>query len=181
MNTEINKFIEQVSESKVVVVLRHIEFSQVEEFVGMLLENNLSTLEITLNSPDAYKSIELVSKKFPSANLGAGTVVDKKAILKLVDIGTKFIVSPNTDPEVIEESLKNNLLPIPGFYTATEGFNAIKYGARILKLFPSGGNGANLLKDYSAVFPDYINFIPTGGGNSKNILNLLNHSIAVGI
>lgn len=181
MNKQNNEFITKVSNSKVVVVLRNIEYDEIEKFVGLLVEYKFDTLEVTLNSPNPYKSIELISKKFPSANLGAGTVVDKNTIKILSNIGVKFIVSPNTNPQVIEESLKNNLIPIPGFYTATEGFNAIKYGATILKLFPSGVNGINLLKDYSAVFPNHINFIPTGGVNSNNINELLRYSVAVGI
>ena len=176
-----DNFLEDLSKSRVIVILRNIELNQCEQFVNLLAENELETIEITLNSPDPFSCIEYISKKFPKINLGAGTVIDKNEISRLKDLGVKFIVSPNTNPEVITESLKNELIPIPGFFTASEGFNAIKYGASILKLFPSGDNGLNLIKDYSAVFPKNIKFIPTGGINEKNIIGLLSKATAVGI
>ena len=181
MNQTTDNFLNSLSKSKIVVILRNIELKQCEEFVGLLEENQLDTLEITLNSPDPFSCIELIAKKFPKINIGAGTVIEKKDITKLKDLGVKFIVSPNTNPEVITETLNNNLVSVPGFYTATEGFNAIKYGANILKLFPSGTNGLNLLKDYSAVFPKHVKFIPTGGINLDNLKQFLSKSFAVGI
>tara|TARA_B100000686_G_scaffold354277_1_gene463668 strand:+ start:3801 stop:4424 length:624 start_codon:yes stop_codon:yes gene_type:complete len=181
MNQITDNFLNRLSHSKVIVILRHILPEQCEKFVNLLEENHLDTIEVTLNSPNAFSSIEILIKKFPKLNIGAGTVVDSENIKKLKDMGIKFIVSPNTNPEVITETLKNDLIPIPGFYTATEGFNAIKYGATILKLFPSGINGINLINDYSAVFPKNIKFIPTGGVNEQNIRQLLSKAFAVGI
>lgn len=174
-------FLQKLSSSKIIVILRNIEFYQIEEYVDLLEKNEFNTIEVTLNSPDPFKSIEFIAKKFPNINLGAGTVVKKKDVVKLLDLGVKFIVSPNTDPEIITESLKNQIIPIPGFYTATEGLNAIKYGASILKLFPAGLNGLNLLKDYSSIFPQTTKFIPTGGINTNNIKDFLTNASGVGV
>jgi len=181
MTTSTNEFLKTLSTSKIVVILRNIKLNQVEEYVGLLESNGLNTIEITLNSPDPFKSIELVSKKFPKINIGAGTVILKDDISKLLDIGVKFIVSPNTDPQIIEETLNRNLVSVPGFYSATEGFKAIKYGATILKLFPAGLNGLNLIKDYSAVFPSNVKLILTGGINLDNMSNFLDKSYAIGM
>ena len=181
MNTKTDIFLNNLSTSRIIVILRNIEESQIEEYVGLLEEKGLNTLEVTLNSPNPFSSIKLISKLFPKINLGAGTVIQKNDIEKLLDLGVNFIVSPNTDPEVIEETLKKDLVSIPGFYSASEGLNAIKYGAKILKLFPSGLNGINLIKDYSSVFPSGIKFIPTGGVNQDNIKLLLLNAYAVGL
>ena len=181
MTTPTNQFLKTLSTSKIIVILRNIKIDQVEEHVGLLEHYGLNTIEITLNSPDPFKSIELVSKKFPKINVGAGTVILKDDITKLSDIGVRFIVSPNTDPQIIEETLNKNLVSVPGFYSATEGFRAIKYGATILKLFPAGSNGLNLIKDYSAVFPLNIKLVPTGGINLDNMNNFLDKSFAIGI
>ena len=181
MTISTNEFLKKLSTSKTVVILRNIKINQIEEYVGLLESSGLNTIEITLNSPEPFKSIELVSKKFPKINLGAGTVILKSDISKLLDIGVKFIVSPNTDPQIIEETLNKNLVSVPGFYTATEGFKAIKYGATILKLFPASLNGFNLIKDYSAVFPSHIKLIPTGGINFDNMCNFLDKSFAIGM
>ena len=181
MTTPTNQFLKTLSTSKIIVILRNIKIDQVEEHVGLLEHYGLNTIEITLNSPNPFKSIELVSRKFPKINIGAGTVLLKDDISKLSDIGVRFIVSPNTDPQIIEETLNRNLVSVPGFYSATEGFKAIKYGATILKLFPAGSNGLNLIKDYSAVFPSNIKLIPTGGINLDNMYNFLDKSYAIGM
>lgn len=181
MTSLTENFLKILSTSRIIVILRNIKENQIEEYVGLLESNGLNTIEITLNSPNPFKSIELVSRKFPKINIGAGTVILKDDILRVLDIGAKFIVSPNTDPEIIEETLNRNLISIPGFYTATEGFKAIKYGATILKVFPAGLNGLNLIKDYSAVFPLNIKMIPTGGINLDNLNNFLNKSYAIGL
>jgi len=181
MTTSTNEFLKTLSTSKIVVILRNIKINQVEEYVGLLESNGLNTIEITLNSPDPFKSIELVSKKFPKINMGAGTVILKDDISRLLDIGVKFVVSPNTDPQIIEETLNKNLVSVPGFYSATEGFNAMKYGATILKFFPASLHGLNLIKDYSAVFPSNIKLIPTGGINLDNMNNFLDKAYAIGI
>ena len=181
MTTSTNEFLKTLSTSKIVVILRNIKINQIEEYVGLLESNGLNTIEITLNSPDPFKSIELISKKFPKINIEAGTVILKNDISKLLDLGVKFIVSPNTDPQIIEETLNRNLVSVPGFYSATEGFKAIKYGATILKLFPAGLNGINLIKDYSAVFPSNIKLIPTGGINLDNMNYFLDKSYAIGM
>ena len=181
MTTPTSKFLKILSKSKIIVILRNIKINQVEEYVGLLEYNGFNTIEITLNSPDPFKSIELVSKKFPKINIGAGTVILKEDISKLSDIGVRFIVSPNTNPLIIEETLNRNLVSVPGFYSATEGFNAIKYGATILKLFPAGLNGLNLIKDYTAVFPSNIKLIPTGGINLDNMNIFLDKSYAIGM
>ena len=99
MNTSTDEFLKKLSNSKIIIILRNIKLDQVEDFVGLLESNGLDTIEITLNSPEPFKSIELVSKKFPKINIGAGTVILKNDILKLLDKGAKFIVSPNTNPE----------------------------------------------------------------------------------
>ena len=181
MSQATNNFLDILAISRIVVVLRHITLNQCEEYIALLEENNLNTIEITLNSINAFESIELIAKKFPKINLGAGTVIEKNSINKLSDLGVKFIVSPDTNPEIITETLKKNLVSIPGFYTATEAFKAIRYGSTILKFFPASQNGIQLINDYSAVLPSNIHIIPTGGINKENIKQFLSKSIAVGI
>ena len=64
MTISTNEFLKTLSTSKIVVILRNIKINQIEEYVGLLESNGLNTIEITLNSPEPFKSIELVSKNF---------------------------------------------------------------------------------------------------------------------
>ena len=43
------------------IILRNIELNQCEEFVSLLEDNQLDTIEITLNSPDHFSCIELIT------------------------------------------------------------------------------------------------------------------------
>ena len=86
MSQATNNFLETLAISRIVVVLRHITLNQCEEYIALLEENDLNTIEITLNSINAFESIELIAKKFPKINLGAGTVIEKNSINKLSDI-----------------------------------------------------------------------------------------------
>jgi len=181
MSQTTKNFLDNLSKSRIVVILRNINVDQCIKYVDLLNQNKFDTIEVTLNSPDPFTCIKLISKNFPNINLGAGTVIDKEDVNRLEDMGIKFIVSPNTNGEIIEHTLKKNLVSIPGFYSATEGLKAVEYGATILKLFPSGDNGFQMIKDYSAVFPKNDEFIPTGGVSIKNIKKLLSVSFAVGI
>ena len=138
-------------------------------------------LKLLLNTPHAYEIIKSLNTKYPEIYLGAGTVTESEQIKKLSKLGVKFIVSPNCDEKVIKESLDNNLVPIPGVFTITEVFNAIKYGAKILKLFPADDRGLSLIKNYKAVIPNDISFLPTGGINYDNINSYLNIAIGVGL
>ena len=112
MSQATNNFLDTLAISRIVVVLRHITLNQCEEYIALLEENDLNTIEITLNSINAFESIELIAKKFPKINLGAGTVIEKNSINKLSDLGVKFIVSPDTNPEIISATLKKNLVSI---------------------------------------------------------------------
>ena len=59
MNQITDNFLNRLSHSKVIVILRHILPEQCEKFVNLLEENHLDTIEVTLNSPNAFSSIEI--------------------------------------------------------------------------------------------------------------------------
>ena len=58
---------------------------------------------------------------------------------RAADAGAQFIVSPNTDAEVIRATKLRGLESMPGFFTASEALAAAAAGADALKLFPAEG------------------------------------------
>ena len=175
------KFLNNLSNKKIIVILRGISDNNLEEYIKLLIKYNLNIIEVTLNTPNCFEIIKFLNEKYPNIYLGAGTVTDTNQINKLLNLGVKFIVSPNCDENVIKQSLNNNLVPVPGVYTITEVIKAIRSGAKVLKLFPANDIGLSLIDNYKAVIPQDISFLPTGGINDKNINLYLNKSIGVGL
>ena len=126
-----------------------------------MVDAGVRTVEITLTTPGALNIVERLSAK-KDLTVGVGTVVSKKDVKDAAKAGAKFIVSPNTDVDVIQKSKKLNLISMPGVATATEVGNAINAGADILKLFPASTYGPSHLKALRDPYPDRL-WCPTGG------------------
>ena len=71
------------------------------------------------------------------------------------------------------------MISIPGFFTPTEAFAALRAGADYLKLFPAGVNGTGYIKDIKAVIKAPI--LAVGGVNTQNIPEFLTLCAGVGI
>lgn len=176
MKEQFEKF---MAECPAVAILRGITNAEVTAVCDALYEAGIRLLEIPLNSPDAVKSIAIASEHCKERMaVGAGTVLTVEDVNNVHKAGGTFIISPNTDTDVIKETKKLGMLSIPGFFTATEGFAAIKAGADYLKLFPAC-LGPSYVKDLKAVIKTPI--MAVGGVNSDNIPDFMKVCCGVGI
>ena len=176
MKAQFEKF---MSECPAVAILRGITNDEVISVCDTLYEAGIRILEIPLNSPDAIKSIAIASEHCKERMaVGAGTVLTVEDVNNVHKADGTFIISPNTDTDVIKETKKLGMLSIPGFFTATEGFAAIKAGADYLKLFPAC-LGPSYVKDLKAVIKTPI--MAVGGVNSDNIPDFMKVCCGVGI
>ena len=176
MKAQFEKF---MSECPAVAILRGITNDEVISVCDTLYEAGIRILEIPLNSPDAIRSIAIASEHCKERMaVGAGTVLTVEDVNNVHKAGGTFIISPNTDTDVIKETKKLGMLSIPGFFTATEGFAAIKAGADYLKLFPAC-LGPSYVKDLKAVIKTPI--MAVGGVNSNNIPDFMKVCCGVGI
>ena len=176
MKEQFEKFMD---ECPAVAILRGITNDEVVSVCDALYEAGIRILEIPLNSPDAVKSIAIASEHCKERMaVGAGTVLTVEDVNNVCNAGGTFIISPNTDTEVIKETKKLGMLSIPGFFTASEGFAAIKAGADYLKLFPAC-LGPSYVKDLKAVIKTPI--MAVGGVNSNNIPDFMKVCCGVGI
>lgn len=176
MKAQFEKF---MSECPAVAILRGITNDEVISVCDALYEAGIRLLEIPLNSPDAVKSIAIASEHCKERMaVGAGTVLTVEDVNNVHKAGGTFIISPNTDTDVIKETKKLGMLSIPGFFTATEGFAAIKAGADYLKLFPAC-LGPSYVKNLKAVIKTPI--MAVGGVNSDNIPDFMKVCCGVGI
>lgn len=158
-----------LSECPIVAILRGLRPDEAVEIGEALYEAGIRIMEVPLNSPRPLESISNMAKAFEGrAIIGAGTVLSADQVNAVANVGGEIIVSPNTDQDVIRQSLKRGLTPMPGVFTATEAFAAIKAGATSLKLFPADTGGPLHLKALKAVLPKNIRVLAVGGVGADN-------------
>lgn len=153
-----------LAEMPLVAILRGVKPAEVVAIGDALFTAGFRAIEVPLNSPDPFDSIALLARHFGERCLiGAGTVLDADNVDRVEAAGGRLIVTPNTDEAVIARAVARDLLPMPGFATATEAFKAIGAGARHLKLFPAGSYGPGHLKALTAVIPPQVKLYAVGG------------------
>lgn len=152
-----------------VAILRGIKPEEAEGIVSVLLESGLRAIEIPLNSPDAFRSIEIAAKLAPSdALIGAGTVLTIDDVARLDAVGGKLMVSPNVDVEVITAAREKGMVTMPGVLTPTEALLALKAGATGLKFFPASVIGPSGINAIRTILPKDTLVAAVGGVSDKN-------------
>ena len=147
-----------------IAILRGITPLEAESVSDVLIESGINIIEVPLNSPNPFETIERMAN-FHGENgiFGAGTVLKEQEVSSVADAGGKIIISPNTNSLIINKSKELNLLSFPGVFTASECFEALDAGADGLKFFPASLLKPNNFKALSAVLPDNIVSIAVGG------------------
>lgn len=159
-----------LAELPLVAILRGVTPERIEGVANALFDAGIRAIEVPLNSPEPFKSIEILAKAFGGRCLtGAGTVLTPQDVDRVTDAGGKLLVTPNTDPAVIARGVEKGLTVMPGFFTPSEGFAAIAAGARFLKLFPASTGGTDHLKAVLAVLPKEVPVYAVGGVGAANM------------
>ncbi|HEY7809292.1 MAG TPA: 2-dehydro-3-deoxy-6-phosphogalactonate aldolase [Allosphingosinicella sp.] len=147
-----------------VAIIRGVTPGEAEAIGAALWEAGIRIVEVPLNSPDPFASIERLARSLGDrALVGAGTVLDPTDVARVKDVGGQVIVSPNTHPPVIEAAVAAGMVSLPGYFTPSEAFDAIRAGATGLKLFPAEGASPAVLKGQRAVLPKDVPVLVVGG------------------
>ena len=147
-----------------VAILRGIRTFEVEEIVGALIEEGFEAIEVPLNSPSPFTSIEQASSSFGETCLvGAGTVLSVQQVDRLSEAGGRLLVSPNVDPAVICRGAEHGMVTMPGVFTPTEALMAISCGASALKFFPAGAMGSEGIAAIRTILPPDTHVGVVGG------------------
>ena len=155
------KTLNSLLSNKFMALVRMDSKDKGQELADVLVAAGIKVIEITLTTPGAEKIIEKLAKN-KELTVGAGTVLSTKDVKKAENAGAKFIVSPDTNEDVIKASKKLGLISMPGVATASEVAIALDCGADILKLFPASTYGPSHLKALRDPFPENL-WCPTGG------------------
>ena len=153
-----------------IAILRGITPQDGEAVGAALIDAGLTIIEVPLNSPSPFVTIESLATRFGGqALIGAGTVLAPDDVDRLRDAGGRLVVMPHADAEVVGRAKSLGLFCAPGFATPTEAFRMIAAGADALKLFPAEGASPAVLKSMRAVLPRDMAIMPVGGIGRENL------------
>lgn len=163
-------FDEAAAECGLVAILRGITPAEAVDVGAALAEAGLRVVEVPLNSPDPFASIERLASAFAGRLVvGAGTVLEPSDINLLKSHKGDIAVSPDCNPAVIARAKEAGIVPLPGVFTPTEAFAAIRAGAQHLKLFPAEAASPGTVKAWRAVLPKKVKLYAVGGITPGNM------------
>ncbi len=152
-----------------IAILRGITPPETLTVCEALVAAGITMIEVPLNSPEATRSIFLAAQDFRGrALIGAGTVLSVEDVVRVETSGSRFVVSPDTNPAVIAETISRGMRSYPGVFSPTDAFTAIRSGATGLKFFPAEVLGPGGIKAMKAVLPPAIPLYAVGGANPGN-------------
>jgi 2-dehydro-3-deoxyphosphogalactonate aldolase len=153
-----------------VAILRGVKPDEAEAIVETLIDSGFELIEVPLNSPDPFVSIERVAKRFGKDSwIGAGTVLTAGDCARVADIGGRLMVSPNVDADVLAVARIRQMVSMSGVFSPTEAFLALRCGASALKFFPASVLGPSGIAAQIAVLPRETVIGAVGGVSDKNL------------
>jgi 2-dehydro-3-deoxyphosphogalactonate aldolase len=152
-----------------VAILRGLRPEEAVDIASAVFEAGIEAIEVPLNSPNPFTSIERIVAALPSAALlGAGTVLTADQVDRLAGAGGRLLVSPNIDAGVMHRAAHHGLVTMPGVFTPSEAFQALGLGASALKFFPASTLGPKGIAAIMAVLPGDAVVGAVGGVSDKD-------------
>jgi len=162
-----SSFRDRLQRAPLIAILRGITPEEAVSVGSALIETKFEIIEVPLNSPAPFASIEKLARTFGNAALiGAGTVLRVEDVDAVNNAGGRLIVMPHADEAIVRRAKDKDLACVPGFATPTEAFRVFAAGA--LKLFPAEGSSPAVLKSLRAVLPRDVPLIPVGGIDGRS-------------
>jgi 2-dehydro-3-deoxyphosphogluconate aldolase/(4S)-4-hydroxy-2-oxoglutarate aldolase len=128
---------EGLRQSPVIGVVRTASREEAARQARLFIEAGLQLIEITFSVPGAVElAAALLEKHSGPPWIGMGTVTTRERARQATDIHARFIVTPNTSPEVAARARGADTFLVMGGLTCTEIVSAHLLGADLVKVYP---------------------------------------------
>lgn len=151
------KTVKQIEENKIIVIVRGVEREKLIPLVKAMYDGGIRLVECTydasgkISDQEIASNIKMLCDYFKDKMIiGAGTVLTENQVKLTAEAGGKFIISPDTNLEIIDFTKKCGLVSIPGALTPSEVAAAVRYGADFVKVFPVDLFGPKYIKTLKA-------------------------------
>lgn len=168
-----------IEKHKVIAICRRVYGEDLLHLANALSAGGVTLIEVTFDQSDpaclekTARSMEMLRAHLGDAiHFGAGTVLTVPQVEAAREAGGEYIISPNTDPEIIARTKALGMVSIPGAMTPTEILAAHKNGADFVKLFPASDLGLSYMKAISAPI-SHVKLLATGGVTEENFRDYL--------
>lgn len=176
--------LQAIEREKLIAIIRGVAVQDIEGVLAALLRGGIHMVEITYDHhsresrQETIKALEIARSKFEGRLfLGAGTVLTVEDVEDAQRAGAQYIISPDTNAQVIMRTRELGLVSMPGALTPTEITKAYHCGANIVKLFPASTLGL----PYIQAIAGPLGFIPlaaVGGVTPERIPQFLQAGIS---
>lgn len=173
-----------IEKNKIICICRRIYGEELRKLAQAMYDGGIRLMEVTFDQADpdccqkTGQAIRMVDEEFGGRmQFGAGTVLTREQVDAARDAGAKYIISPNTDEEIIRYTKQLGLVSIPGAMTPSEILAAHDAGADFVKLFPTVYLGLPYLKDIKGPI-NHVKLLGTGGLTEENLKDYLDMGMA---
>lgn len=112
--------------------------------------------------PNFQSLVQYCKENCPEMKMGIGTIFTPEDAEKFIGAGAQFVVQPCLDKAVGEVCQKHIIDWFPGVITPTEIHEALKAGAKAVKIFPGNLVGPSYVKSLLGPFKS-LKVMVTGG------------------
>ena len=179
--------LERILEKKIIAIIRGLKLEETLKTADAAAAGGLSLVEVPFDQrqPLAYTTdkIKAVADRYPDGQVlvGAGTVLTIQQVQAAKAAGAGYIITPTSREDVIKETKALGMVAMPGAMTPSEIEQGYRWGADIVKVFPSDNLGAGYIKALQGPL-SYIPMAAVGGVDLDNILDFFDAGVcAVGI
>lgn len=172
-----NEVIQKIMDEKVIAIVRGIYDEDCLNLAKALCKGGVKLMEVTFDQKSAAQrqrtvdTIRLLTEKLGDVmGFGAGTVTTVEMVEQAKTAGAQFIISPDTNPDVIKATVALDMVSIPGALTPTEMLQAHWAGADFVKVFPANQMGPSYFKTVAAPVSQ-IRMLAVGGINGETVLD----------
>ena len=176
--------INSVKNEKLIVIVRGVEKEKLIPLAEAMYDGGIRLLEITFSAngkvsdEETAENIKMLSEHFEGRMfIGAGTVLSEKQVELTKNAGGKFIISPDTNGNVIKKARELDMVSMPGALTPSEVQAAHSYGADFVKLFPVCSLGSEYVKAIKAPL-SHIDMLAVGGVHDGNMAEYLKAGVS---